>query len=113
MQDAYHLIKIYDLQGNFVKDVPLPTIGSVMGIASEPGDKEFFVTFTSFLYPPTVLRYDFETDTIVPFFPSESKFDPTGYITEQVFYSSKDGTKVPMFITSVWMCCCFCGRCLG
>jgi prolyl oligopeptidase len=99
MQDAYHQIKIYDLHGNFVRDVPLPTIGSILGIASQPNDTDFFITFTSFLYPPTVLRYDFAADNLTPFFPSEAKFDPTQYLTEQVFYASKDGTRVPMFIT--------------
>lgn len=96
LHDACHQIKIYDLDGKFVRDVPLPAAGSIFELTGEPGDSEFFILFTSYLYPPTVLRYDFKDNSLAPIFPSESRFDPGGYETTQVFFKSKDGTRVPI-----------------
>ena len=58
-----------------------------------------FFAFTSFVYPTTSFHYDFETDEVTVFRKSEVDFDPSGYETKQVFYDSKDGTRVPMFVT--------------
>src|SRR5436305_10935523 len=99
MHNAHHLLKIYDLDGKYVKDIPLPTPGSILGISGEPEDTEMFVSFTSFLYPESIFRYDFTNSKLTQFHASEMDFDPTGYETTQVFYSSKDGTRVPMFLT--------------
>lgn len=99
MKDAHHQVKIFGLDGSFVRDLQLPTIGSVYGMSGKASDTEMFLTFTSFLYPATIFRYDFKTDKLITFRTSEIDFDPSGFETKQVFFESKDGTRVPMFIT--------------
>ncbi len=99
LHDAYHQIKIYHKDGGFVSEIALPTFGSIVGAAGKPADYELFISFTSYLYPPTIYRYDFATATLEPFRASESKFDTSRYETTQIFYTSKDGTRVPMFLT--------------
>ena len=99
MHDAHHQLKIFDLNGSFVREIELPTIGSVVGLSGQYDDTEMFVTFTSFTYPPTIFRYDFTSNEFSTFRRSEVKFNPEDYETKQVFYESKDGTRVPMFIT--------------
>ncbi len=99
LHDAHHQLKLYDLGGDLVKDLPLPGIGSVSGLTGRPEDAEMFVAFSSFLYPTTILRYDFRRGTFEVFKQSKLDFDASRYTTRQVFYRSKDGTRVPMFIT--------------
>ncbi|GCE18919.1 prolyl oligopeptidase family serine peptidase [Dictyobacter kobayashii] len=99
MHDAHHEIKLYSKDGSLQQQLALPTLGSVIDLSGEPDGDELFITFTSFLYPSTVFRYDFVCNTLHPLRPSAAKFDPTGYETTQVFYPSKDGTRVPMFLT--------------
>src|SRR5206468_968331 len=79
--------------------VPLPTLGSVVQVTGEPNDTEMFYAFTSFLYPTTIFRHDFATGKSTIFKAPEIAFDPTNYETVQVFYHSKDGTRVPLFLT--------------
>lgn len=98
-QDAHHHIKRYDLDGQFLGEIELPTLGSIAGMAGEPADTEVFLNFTSFLYPPRVLRYDFLNDTLTLWRGPDLNFAPDQYETKQVFYTSKDGTRVPMFLT--------------
>jgi prolyl oligopeptidase len=97
MHDAHHQLKLYDLNGAFVDEIELSTIGSIAGLSGKRNENEMFSGFTSFLYPTTIFRYDFKT--LEEFCSPEIDFDPSKYETEQVFYSSKDGTRVPMFIT--------------
>ena len=99
MHDAHHQVKVFNLDGTFDKEIELPTIGSVNGLSGQYDDTEMFVTFTSFTYPPTIFRYDFKTGEMTTFRESEVKFNPSEYETKQVFYKSKDGTQVPMFLT--------------
>ncbi len=99
MHDAHHLLKLYNLDGSFVREIKLPTIGSIRGLSGKRNDTEMFISFTSFLYPTTAFRYDFKSGEMTLFRRSEIDFDPSGYETKQVFYTSKDGTRVPMFIT--------------
>lgn len=99
MHDAYHQLKIFDLDGNYVRDVALPALGSIVGIAGKARDTEMFLDFTSFLYAPSIFRYDFADNTLSLWHGAEPNFDATGYETTQVFYTSKDGTRVPMFLT--------------
>jgi len=99
IHDAHHQLKLYDLDGNFLEDIELPGIGSIAGLSGSREDDEMFLSFTSFLHPATIFRYDFKGGELKEFRGPEIDFDPSGYETEQVFYSSKDGTKVPMFIT--------------
>lgn len=97
--NAHELLKIYDLEGNFVRDIELPTMGSIGGPTGRQQDTEIFFSFTSFVYPTTIYRYDFTTDQVSVFRQSEINFDPSGYETTQVFYPSEDGTQVSMFLT--------------
>ncbi len=102
MHDAHHRIKLYHKDGSFVREIALPAPGSVTDLSGKPGDKELFLTFTSFLYPPTIFRYDFMArpeHALSLFHDSQIKFDTSSYETKQVFYTSKDGTQVPMFLT--------------
>ena len=99
MHDAHSALKIFTLEGEHVKDIELPTLGSVGGISGEREDAEMFYSFESFLYPDAIFRYDFETGQSTVFRAPEIDFDPGDYTTRQVFYESKDGTRVPMFIT--------------
>lgn len=97
MQDASHHLYAYTIQGQKLYEIELPTIGTV-GISGNMDEKEAFYTFTSFTYPPTIYKYDVENNKSELFKKSEAKFNADDYATEQVFYTSKDGTKVPMSI---------------
>ncbi|MEO0538571.1 MAG: prolyl oligopeptidase family serine peptidase [Cyanobacteria bacterium P01_A01_bin.123] len=99
LKDAYTAIKIFDLQGNFVRQVDLPGIGSAGGFDGKRADTETFYSFTSFTTPATIYRYNMTTGDSSVFRQPQVDFDATAYETTQVFYSSKDGTQVPMFIT--------------
>ncbi len=81
-------------------ELPLPGIGSVGEVHGHQGDDEMFYSFTSFLYPTTIYRFDLKTRRNEVFRAPKVAFDPTAYETRQVFYNSKDGTRVPMFITA-------------
>ena len=99
LQDARSQIKIYDLDGTFIREVELPGIGSAGGFDGKRYDTETFYTFTSFTTPATIYRYDMTTGVSKLFRQPQVDFDPEDYQTQQVFYPSKDGTKIPMFIT--------------
>lgn len=98
MHDARHQLKLFNLDGSFVREIPLPGIGSISGLTGRPDDTEMFVGFSSFLYPTTIFRYDFKASKFEVFKKSKIDFEPSHYATKQVFYHSKDGTRVPMFI---------------
>jgi len=100
MRDAHHGLLLFKLDGSFDREIALPAIGTVGGTSGQRGDREMFYSFTSFTYPTTSFRYDFATQKSEVFHASRVDFDPTQYETKQVFYTSKDGTKVPMFITA-------------
>jgi len=99
MHDAASRLRLFALDGRMLKDLELPTLGSIGSITGERKDDEMFYAFTSFLYPTTIFRYDFRSGTTSVFKAPAIDFDPSGYETKQVFYTSKDGTRVPMFIT--------------
>ena len=99
LKDAKTVIKIFNLQGSFIRDVELPGIGSAGGFGGKREDTETFYSFTSFTVPNTIYRYDMVTGKSTLFRQPEVDFNPDDYETKQVFYSSKDGTKIPMFIT--------------
>ena len=98
LQDAKTAVKIHDTDGKFVRDVQLPGIGTAGGFSGKPSDTETFYTFSSFATPPTVFRYDLITGQSKLLRQAKVKFDPSQYEVKQVFYPSKDGTKVPMFL---------------
>ena len=99
LKDARSQINIYDLDGTLVREVELPGIGSAGGFGGKRYDTETFYTFTSFTTPATIYRYDMKTGESKLFRQPQVDFDPDEYQTQQVFYPSKDGTKIPMFIT--------------
>jgi len=99
MTDAHHTVKRYARDGAPGAEVTLPALGSVSGLTGRRSHKEMFYSFGSFLYPTAVYRYDFAAGRSDVFKKPTLAFDPSGYETVQVFYPSKDGTKVPMFLT--------------
>ncbi|MEI3651011.1 MAG: prolyl oligopeptidase family serine peptidase [Dolichospermum lemmermannii FEM_B0920] len=99
LQDAHSQIKIFDLKGNFIREVELPGIGSASGFGGKRHDTETFYSFTSFTTPGTIYHYDMKTGKSEIFRQPKVDFNADEYETKQVFYESKDGTKVPMFIT--------------
>jgi len=99
LTDAHTQVKIFKTDGAFVRDVSLPGTGSAGGFGGERTDKETFYSYTSFTTPPTIFRYDLETGKSTVFRQAKVDFDSNAYETKQVFYPSKDGTKIPMFIT--------------
>ncbi|MEA5533002.1 prolyl oligopeptidase family serine peptidase [Crocosphaera sp. XPORK-15E] len=99
LKDAYSCIKIFDLQGNFIREVTLPGIGTVGGFGGKRYDEETFYNFTSFTTPSTIYRYDIITGESTLFRQPNVDFNPDEFETKQIFYQSKDGTEIPMFIT--------------
>ena len=99
LKDAYTQVKIYDTAGKLVNEVAFPGIGSAEGFGGKATDKETFYSFTGFTTPTTIYRYDMTTGKSTVFRQPKVDFNPADYETKQVFYKSKDGTKVPMFIT--------------
>lgn len=98
LKDAKTQVNIHSMAGDFVREVEFPGIGSASGFGGKRGDTETFYSFASFATPPTIYRYDLVTGKSTLFRQAEVKFNPDDYETKQVFYPSKDGTKVPMFI---------------
>jgi prolyl oligopeptidase len=98
MQDAKSAVRIFDTTGKKVRDFPLPGIGTVGGFTGKQKDTETFYAFTSFTAPGSIYRYDLRTGQSSVFRQPKLKYDPSPYETEQVFYKSKDGTRVPMFL---------------
>jgi prolyl oligopeptidase len=92
--------RIYQMNydGSDRKEIKLPGLGSAGGLGGKAGDQQLFYAFTSFVYPNTIFKYDVATGVSEPFFESPLQFNPADYVERQVFYTSKDGTKVPMFL---------------
>lgn len=98
-KDASQLATLYDVNGTKIRDIEFPTLGSA-GFSTNDDDDEVFYSFTSFLYPGSSFIYDVNTGESMLLKSNEIEgFNPEDYITEQVFYTSADGTKVPMFLT--------------
>lgn len=99
LKDASTKVYQHDYIGKKIRSIEFPGIGSAGGFGGKKKDKEFFYTFTSFNYPPTIFRYDIATGKSTLFRKTETKFVPEDYETKQLFFTSKDGTKVPMFVS--------------
>ncbi len=99
LKDASTVVRVFDLSGTFLRNVELPGIGSADGFEGKRRDKETFYSFTSFTNPAAIYRYDVGTGASTVWRQPKLSFDPQGYETTQVFYPSKDGTKVPMFLS--------------
>ena len=99
LKDAQAQIKVFDLAGQRLREIQLPGIGTAIGFSGKRTDSETFYAFTSFTTPTTIYRYDLKKDLSEIHRQPQVTFKPTDYETKQVFYQSKDGTRVPMFIT--------------
>ncbi|MEH2435608.1 MAG: prolyl oligopeptidase family serine peptidase [Nostoc sp.] len=99
LKDAHSQIKIFDLKGEFIREVELPGLGSAGGFGGKRHDTETFYSFTSFTTPGTIYRYDMGTGKSTIFRQPQVDFNADDYETKQIFYHSKDSTKIPMFIT--------------
>ena len=99
LKDASTKVYQYTYDGKLVREIKLPGIGSAGGFGTERKYDHFFYTYTSFNYPPTIFKYDIKTGQSTLFRKTEVKFKPEDYDVKQVFVTSKDGTKIPMFLT--------------
>ncbi len=99
LQDAHSRVEIHGPDGAHQRTLPLPGVGSVSGPAGRQSDQETFYAYTSFTAPTTIYCYDIPNEETTVFRQPELEFEPEDYTTEQVFYSSPDGTRVPMFLT--------------
>jgi prolyl oligopeptidase len=96
--DVKTQVKQFDMKGKLVREVALPGIGSAGGFGAEEKDKELYYSFTSFTYPTTIFKYDLALGKSSLYYQPKVDFNPEDYETKQVFFTSKDSTKVPMFI---------------
>jgi prolyl oligopeptidase len=99
LKDARTEVHVHDLTGKVLRNVDLPGIGTAVGFTGKRKDKETFYAFTSFISPTTIYRYDPVAGKSSVFRQPKVDFDSTRFETKQVFYNSKDGTRVPMFLT--------------
>lgn len=99
LHDAASRVAVFDLQGGHVRNVELPGLGSVAGWHGRREDTEVFYAYTSFTAPGTIYRYDVRTGQSQVYREPKLAFDPNEFETKQVFVTSKDGTRVPMFLT--------------
>jgi prolyl oligopeptidase len=97
--DAHHQVQLFSRAGAFVRAITLPSPGSIVGLSGKQDGPELFLGFQSFLQPTTIWRYDVHTGVLSRFFESGSPVDASAYDTTQVFSTSPDGTRVPMFLT--------------
>ncbi|HUS20378.1 MAG TPA: prolyl oligopeptidase family serine peptidase, partial [Terriglobales bacterium] len=100
LKDAHSVVKIFDMNGKPVREVALPGLGTVNGFGGKRNATETFYSYNSYTAPSTIYRYDLKTGASTVFRQPKVDFNPADYETKQVFYTSKDGTKVPMFITA-------------
>ena len=99
LEDAHSRVTVFDSAGKKLRDVELPGIGTAAGFDGRPGDRETYYLYTSFAAPPAVYHYDVDKGVSEVFKAPKVDFDPDQYATQQVFFKSKDGTRVPMFIS--------------
>tara|TARA_R110002020_G_scaffold114593_2_gene263425 strand:- start:38823 stop:40979 length:2157 start_codon:yes stop_codon:yes gene_type:complete len=99
MVDAISKVYQYGYNGKLVREVTLPGLGSASGFGGKKENTEFYFTFTNYNTPASSYKYNVETGKYEQYWKPEIDFDPEAYESKQVFYSSKDGTKVPMMIT--------------
>jgi prolyl oligopeptidase len=99
LADAQSMVELHTREGELIERLTLPAIGTAAGFAGKRTDTETFFQFTNFTTPATVYRFDMKTHRSTIYRQPKLKFDPAQYETKQVFYTSKDGTRVPMFLS--------------
>lgn len=99
LKDATSLVLQYNMDGKLEHEIALPGVGTADGFGAKKEEKELYYTFTSYVYPSTIFKYDITTGKSTVYKKPNVQFDPTLYESKQVFYKSKDGTQIPMIIT--------------
>jgi prolyl oligopeptidase len=99
LKDARSFVRVFKLDGQVARDLPLPGIGTASGFDGRRGDTETFFMFTGFTVAGTVYRYDCARREAIAFREHQPAFDPERFETRQMFYTGKDGTRIPMFVT--------------
>lgn len=99
LQDATTRVEQYNLDGSKVRDIELPSLGSAGGFGGRWDETEMYYSFTNYIYPTTIFKFNAETGESELYKKSGVDFDPEQYVSTQVFYTSKDGTEIPMIIT--------------
>jgi len=99
LKDAHSVVRLFHLSGEAAGEIPLPGLGTASGFTGKRTDTETFYSYVSFTEPSTVYRHDLKTGQSTPLYRPKVDFKSEEFTTEQVFYQSKDGTKVPMFLT--------------
>jgi len=99
LKDATSMVQQFDRAGKLERTIELPDVGTASGFGAKIDDSELYYTFTSYIYPPTIFKYDIASGESTVHKASGVDFDPAQYESKQVFYTSKDGTRVPMIIT--------------
>lgn len=98
LKDASTLIRQYDYTGKLIREINLPAIGTANGFGGKVGDTDVYYSFTSFTYPTSIFKFNIKTGESALYEKPKVDFNPDDYETKQIFYTSKDGTRVPMFI---------------
>jgi prolyl oligopeptidase len=98
IEDVTSRLRVYDLEGKFVKQIELPGIGSVNALSADPESEDLFISFSSFLIPSAVYRMSLDTLEYTLFHQQEIPFDPKEFEIEQVWFESRDKTRIPMFL---------------
>jgi len=99
LKDAVSMVQQYDLNGKLVRNIELPGLGSAGGFGGKRTETEIYYSYTSYVYPPTIFKMDLASGKSELYKQAGVDFDPTQFESKQVFYASKDGTKIPMLIT--------------
>lgn len=99
MVDAVSQVKQYDMQGNLVREIELPGVGSAGGFSGKDDAETLYFSFTNYVTPASTFSFDPQNGATDLYFSPDVDFDPDNYVSEQVFYTSKDGTQIPMIIS--------------
>jgi len=99
LHDAHSVVRLFKLDGSRDGEIALPGLGTAGGFTGKRKDRETFYSFTSYTTPTEIFRYDFDKRGSELLFKPKVKFNPDDYTTEQVFYKSADGTRIPMFVS--------------
>lgn len=98
MKDAITFVQQYDYNGKHIRNITLPGVGTAGGFSGEEKDKNLYFSFTNYITPTTIYKYNVKTGKSQVYQKPNVKFNPENYVSEQIFYTSTDGTKVPMII---------------
>lgn len=98
LKDVHSVVSVHDMDGKFLNEIELPGAGTVGGFTGFPEDKVVYYTYTSHTYPTTIFTYDIATGASKVWYKIKAQFDPEQFVSRQVFVTSKDGTRVPMFL---------------